>query len=62
MKPDWKDAPEWADFRAMDRDSQWHWYECKPVIDNSSAWTVNSGRVQRFLIKNWQDTLEERPK
>lgn len=31
MKPDWKDAPEWAMWLAMDMDGEWYWFEKAPV-------------------------------
>jgi hypothetical protein len=31
MKPEWKDAPEWAKFLAQDSDGTWYWYESQPV-------------------------------
>ena len=31
MKPDWKDAPEWANYLAMDEDGYWCWYLRKPI-------------------------------
>lgn len=27
---DWTQAPEWANFAAMDYDGEWWWYENKP--------------------------------
>lgn len=32
MKPDWSDAPEWANYLAMDNNGDWYWYEEKPEI------------------------------
>jgi len=26
MKPDWKDAPEWANYLAKDENSEWWWF------------------------------------
>jgi len=31
-KPDWKDAPEWAQYLAMDEGGQWYWYEDEPTL------------------------------
>lgn len=31
MKPDWKDAPEWANYLALDSDG-YYWFEFQPVI------------------------------
>lgn len=30
MKPDWKDAPEWANWLAMDGNGTWVWFAAKP--------------------------------
>ena len=35
MKPDWKDAPEWAMWLAMDEDGEWWWYEDEPFLRNN---------------------------
>lgn len=32
-KPDWKDAPEWANWLAMDEDGMWSLFEIKPEFD-----------------------------
>ena len=34
MKPDWKDAPEWANYLAMDEDGYWCWYLRKPIRED----------------------------
>jgi hypothetical protein len=31
MKPDWKDAPDWARFLGMDWFGIWWWFENKPI-------------------------------
>jgi hypothetical protein len=33
MKPDWKDAPEWAQWLAMDPDGSWWWFEHEPIVE-----------------------------
>jgi len=65
-KPDWKDAPEWANYLAMDEDGAWWWYECKPFSEETAfgtnAWFSKMGsekRVQR--IPGWKNSLEEKP-
>ena len=30
MKPDWKDAPEWANYLAQDKNGEWTWFSHKP--------------------------------
>jgi hypothetical protein len=32
MKPDWKDAPEWANWLAMEPNGEWFWYQVRPQI------------------------------
>lgn len=32
-KPDWKDAPEWANWLAGDADGTWYWFKDKPDFD-----------------------------
>lgn len=62
MKPDWKDAPEWAQFLAQEDNGKWYWYEKKPA-QSYGYWIVESGRIQDALkgLKNWNETLEPRP-
>ena len=63
-KPDWKDAPEWASYLAMDRNGCWWWYEFKPTIFlNEDEWVKVGGRAEAFPSSNddWRDTLEMRP-
>ena len=61
MKPDWKDAPEWAKYFAMDADGSGYWYERKPVRFDSS-WLPDDFR---FAIAgnftDWRQSLEQRP-
>ena len=34
MKPDWKDAPKWAQWLAKDQDNlKWYWHEQMPKFD-----------------------------
>lgn len=65
MKPEWKDAPEWANWLAQDLGGSWYWYEDKPT-SNGFAWGYggrcvfvgNSVSVNR---REWRNTLEKRP-
>ena len=62
MKPDWKDAPKWAQYLAMDNDMQWNWFEYKP-IQNGDYWiTTEESRVKTALCETWNETLESRIK
>jgi len=63
MKPQWKDAPDWANWLAQDYNGQWFWYENEPIMKNIQWWPAN-GAVDSSTPDNpnWQETLEERPK
>jgi hypothetical protein len=67
MKPDWKDAPEWARYLAMDQGRRWHWHESRPKRFFSS-WLRN-GNDKYQMANGTRDkseisvrySLEERP-
>lgn len=64
MKPNWEDAPEWAQWLAQDANGQWYWYSTRP-IRHKGAW-FNGHDLSRFAgdwmrNKKWYDTLERRP-
>lgn len=64
-QPDWSQAPEWANWWAMDLDSeQAHWYEVEPIAD-AIAWrrrTRTCKQAPSFNYQgNWQDSLRKRP-
>ena len=60
MKPNWSDAPSWANYLARDASGQWTWFEDEPLLE-CRCW------MPRGLMKyasndiDWRDTLEERP-
>lgn len=60
MKPDWKDAPKWARWLAMDQDERWFWHETKP---EKSIWSwQSSGEVATAgEVPAWDESLERRP-
>jgi hypothetical protein len=60
MKPDWKDAPEWAQYVAMDFGGSWYWYEEKPEF-KLSRWRCVHGRVEGTYLPDPETTLEQRP-
>lgn len=60
MKPDWKDAPEWANWLAMDKDGAWYWYEEMPNERAGYEWRPQS-RFERIEFPNWRKSLEARP-
>jgi len=65
MKPDWKDAPEWASWLAMDEDGEWLWYLVKPeYCIYSGKWV--STKKSRIAFSKYGDvdkkySLEHRP-
>lgn len=65
MKPNWKDAPGWAQWLAQDADGVWYWYESQPrVLDGPQAWDTQTGRflqALRLVDEGWDKSLEQRP-
>jgi hypothetical protein len=61
MKPDWKDAPEWARYLAMDKNGSWLWYENEPT-PNSTLWESHGQYARAIAPKiDWLQSLEPRP-
>jgi hypothetical protein len=66
MKPDWKDAPDWANWLAMDEDFIWWWYAKAPVFGSESGlWDNHQNGEVEEASKVYEfepcDTLEPRP-
>jgi len=61
MKPDWKDAPEWAKWLAMDEDGSWYWYEKEPY-SGDGEWYGAGGQLSHVgQTISWEDSLTKRP-
>lgn len=60
MKPDWKDAPEWANYLTQDCDGRWYWWEHKP-IHLLLLWYTDKGQCRKAELPNWDESLEEKP-
>lgn len=66
-KPDWKDAPEWAEWLAQDYDGVWWWYAEKPVQDKVQWILTNWQKLPIWANTDartnpeWKETLEKRP-
>jgi len=63
MKPDWKDAPAWANYLARDYNNQWYWYEYPPKR-TMTQWRPVNGKVTGANLRQeraWENSLEERP-
>jgi hypothetical protein len=69
MKPDWMDAPDWANWLAMDEDGEWFWHESKPEFSPGDAshlsyWRPRAGsrtRTAEAIQPASVNTLEYRP-
>ena len=63
MKPDWKDAPEWAQWLAMDRNGEWYWHELEPEPNEFYGEWVSLGKIQKVNTQNpiWKGNLKQRP-
>lgn len=59
MKPNWKDAPEFAQYLAQDKDGWWYWYEKKPYADEHTWCSI--GMFKAAQESCWENSLEERP-
>ena len=62
MKPNWKDAPEWANWLAMDEDGTWCWYERMPRSNfQSNKWQSGSRKMLAGNTSVWHESLEKGP-
>lgn len=63
FQPIWADAPAWANWLAQDDTGEWCWFENEPAIKISGGiWDVKGKKQSISYVKNWQQTLQERPK
>lgn len=61
FKPDWKDAPEWANYVAMDDDGSWWWFEKEPSYEQYGEWVTTRKSEQVVTGLDGSTTLEARP-
>jgi hypothetical protein len=61
-KPDWKDAPEWANWLGCNVDGDWFWFEDEPAPNNKGSFHVPTFK---FILAGkpdpWNLPLERRP-
>ena len=50
-QPDWSQAPEWAQWVAMERDGEWNWYECEPTMSDEGQWQHAEGKATRVHLR-----------
>ena len=64
-EPNWDEAPEWANWWAVDEDGSAWWYILKPSLDESEWFTerVDSNFAGRANLNgyDWKQTLTQRP-
>ncbi|MFA5166588.1 MAG: hypothetical protein WC449_04845 [Candidatus Paceibacterota bacterium] len=64
LQPNWNDAPEWANYWAIDKNGHGHFYEQEPFVEDYQ-WVVDFGDYQfdhnYGYIEYWKDTLRRRP-
>jgi hypothetical protein len=61
---DWTSAPKWAQWAAMDGDTDVWWYERQPSLA-ARYWNVSSGQIMlegnAADASNWRESLRQRP-
>lgn len=62
FQPSWDDAPSWANWLAQDSDGRWQWFRNKPKAKSKTFQTDSSLQIYYGGVKNWKQTLQERPK
>lgn len=70
MKPEWSEAPEWANWLAQDLNGSWYWYASRPS-EGVTHWRAADVTGQSLVPSvarykgndepEWKETLEERP-
>ena len=63
-KPNWNDAPKWAQWLAQDFNGDWYWYEKEPIIADMIIARIGehcAASPGNLINNNWKQTLEKRP-
>ena len=71
-QPDWSQAPDWANWWAVDKNGQGIWYNLEPRRDQSAVeWVIDFSSGSDFSYKispdfnyqgDWRESLRKRPK
>ena len=62
MKLPWNEAPEWAEWAAMDSDVQWWWFDAEPELDGLEWYPATLG-IEPFKFSpctNWKISKQRR--
>jgi hypothetical protein len=59
-RPDWKNAPDWANYLAQDANGGWWWYD-DSLKSSVKSWLNGTRHAAAMAVFNWRETLERRP-
>ncbi len=62
VKLPWDEAPEWAQWAAMDADGEWWWYQTEPEVSHI-LWRHTTGLLCHFDFPpctNWKESKRQR--
>ena len=62
-KPNWDNAPAWANYWAIDKSGKAYWYEFEPLANSDfNRWITKLGKYEADLtMEGWENTLEKKP-
>lgn len=61
-KPNWEDAPFWAEYLSQDENGAWYWFENEPLRNRSGEWVCMEGDCMPAASgTEWAETLEKTP-
>lgn len=65
FKPNWDDAPDWANYRAIDLDGTAYWFQLEPQQHHCGQWVEYAGLVgvdKRYpdYYEDWTRSFEKR--
>ena len=60
-KPSWNDAPEWANWLAMDDDGCWYWHKNEPNMESGGWYSDSRSEIIKINYDYWTTTLEKKP-
>jgi hypothetical protein len=62
MKPEWKNAPDWAQYLSKDTNGGWFWTNEKPILIDGSWRVTEFAKVESAAMQiDVSKTIEKRP-
>lgn len=62
-KPEWADAPEWAEYLTLDGNGGWRFHQYIPDRDHKHRrWNSDHDWYEPKIVYDWELVLERRPK